>query len=76
MKKFKVLDEAFANLARLLHSNGSKLIHDGRLLAAKRELQAYKKGGKQSERRLHRAVALICEVACEEFLRGTRSNDE
>lgn len=76
MSNFKVLDEALANLARLLHSDGSKLIHDGRLLTAKRELQAYKKGGKQHERRLQRAVALICEVACENFLKPVKSKDE
>lgn len=76
MKKFKALAEAEANLARLLQSDGSELVHDGRLRTAQRELKEYKKGGDQPERRLHRAVWLICEVACEAFLKRTDSNDE
>lgn len=71
-KQFKALDEAIANLSRLLSAGGSELDHDRRLRAALRELKAYRKGGKQPPRRLYLAVELISQVVCEEFLKSAK----
>jgi hypothetical protein len=67
-KQFKALDKAVAILSRLLTVGGSELVHDRRLQQAIRELRAYRKGGRQPQRRLYRAVELISQVICEKFL--------
>jgi hypothetical protein len=71
-KSFRALDEAIALLSRLLQSEGSELVHDGRLQKALRELKAFRKGGRQPPRRLYRSVELICQVVCEEFVKGAK----
>jgi hypothetical protein len=56
----------------LLASEGTELVHDGRLRQALRELKTYRKGGKQPPRRLYLAVELICRVVCEEFVKSAK----
>jgi hypothetical protein len=54
----------------LLTSEGTKLVHEGQLRTALRELRAIRRegGGKRDRRRLVRVVALISQIVCEEFL--------
>ena len=69
-KQFKGLDEAIANLSRLLKSEESKLAHDRRFCEALRELKSYRRSGKKPPRHIYRAVDLLCQVVCETLLKG------
>ncbi len=70
--QFKALDEAIANLSRLLQSVESKLAHDRRVYEALRELKNYRRSGKQPPRHIYRAVDLICQVVCETLLKSAK----
>ena len=53
--QFKALDEAIANLSRLLQSVESKIAHDRRVCEALRELKNYRRSGKRPSRHIYRA---------------------
>ncbi len=75
-RQVKELDLAIATLTRLLASEGTELVHDGRLRKTLRELKAIRGGaGKKDRRRLVRVVALICQIVCEKFLKNDKSNE-
>ena len=70
--QFKALDEAIANLSRLLQSGESKLARDRRFCEALRELKNYRRSGKRPSRHIYRAVDLICQVVCETLLKSDK----
>jgi hypothetical protein len=73
-RKCKELDKAIATLKRLLASEGAKLVHEGQLRKALRELSNIRRGGggNRERRRLVRVVALISRIVCEEFLKNDK----
>ena len=76
-RKCKELDAAIATLNRLLASEGTKLVHEGQLRKALRELRQIRHGGggEQDRRRLVRVVALISQIVCEEFLMNDKPSE-
>lgn len=68
-KLFRELDEAIAQLMRLVESEGSVLVHDRHVRSAIAELKKSRKGGEFDADRLVRAVHLISEAASGEYVR-------
>jgi hypothetical protein len=69
-KSFRKLDLAMAQLRRVVESEGSELVRDGRVRLALRELEKSRKGGQVDLDRIVKAVTLISEAASDRFLNG------
>jgi hypothetical protein len=66
---FRELDEAIAQLMRVVESEESGLVRDGRVRSAAQEFKKSRKGGQIDTERVIRAATLICEAACDKFLK-------
>jgi hypothetical protein len=73
--KVRELDRAVAKVARLLRSRGLEPAQAKRLRQVERELRALRHAGRMPERRVHRVVATISELACDALLRGNQFGD-
>jgi hypothetical protein len=66
---FRELDEAMSQLMRVVESEESGLVGDGRVRLAAQELKKSRKGGQIDADRVIRAATLICEAACDKLLK-------
>ena len=66
---FRALDAAISQLMRVVESEESGLVRDGRVRLAAREIKRSRKGGQLDSDRLVRAATLLCEAACDTLLR-------
>lgn len=69
MKNVQEVDAVAAVLRRLLVSRGSQLVQEERLRRLLRQLEANGKGGKASQSRMVKLVAMISQAVCEECLK-------
>jgi hypothetical protein len=72
---FGQLDSAIAQLMRLVASEESGLVRDGRVRAAVRELKRSRKGAQVDLERVILAVTLISEAACDKFLKKSNERE-
>jgi hypothetical protein len=66
---FRGLDAAIAQLMRMVESEESGLVRDGRVRLAATEFKKSRKGGQVEVERIVRAATLICEAACDKLLK-------
>jgi hypothetical protein len=66
---FRELDDAMSQLMRMVDSEESGLVSDGRVRSAAQEFKKSRKGGKVDLERIVRGATLICEAACDKLLK-------
>ena len=66
---FRELDAAISQLMRMVESEESGLVRDGRVRLAAREFKKSRKGGQVELERVIRGATLICEAACDKLLK-------
>ena len=66
---FRELDAAISQLMRMVESEESGLVRDGRVRSAAQEFTRARRGGRVDTDRIVRAATLICEAACDKLLK-------
>jgi hypothetical protein len=66
---FRELDAAISQLMKMVESEESGLVRDGRVRSAAREFKKSRKGGQVDTERIVKAATLICEAACDKLLK-------
>ena len=66
---FRELDSAISQLMRVVESEESGLVRDGRVRLAAKEFRRSRKGEQVDIDRVVRAATLVCEAACDRLLK-------